>query len=160
MSDPQLLFCQIIEQQYNATVATIELASSIPAIGLRRLKGHIKRFESLILSPVEGALATIEYQLLKLLEVLKIDDWDKLHRFDFCRIAYTCLALRKTLFPENGDDPDYMLWLDEDIRNDLRNIGTSDDYQTFEKYVCKLGLKSMMRGFINEVDFVFVWEST
>lgn len=151
MSSPELLFCSIVEQQYNGIVNTIDLAINAPTLALRILKGQIKRFEMLVLAVIEGRLEVIESLILKMVDLLKLDTFDRFDRRDFCRVAYACYALRQSLFPNSGNDPSLVSMIPEAIRNQLRISSGDSAYDVFEKFVCKLSLKAILDQFIDDL---------
>lgn len=147
-----LLYCQIVEAEYNSLVNTLETLQNVPLLALRALKGYIKRFEAVVLAYIEGRLEVLEALLNEMWGlIVNAVPFDRFSTKNICALAYTCLALRRHLFPLDGDDPSYVLWIDQDIRDGLRNFTDSTTYQNFDKYVCKLGFRRTLRGFVNTI---------
>jgi hypothetical protein len=150
MSNPEALFCQIVQAEYNVTVNTIDLALVTPTLALRILKGNIKRFEAVVLAFIEGRLEIIEELILQLVDLLKINTFDRFDSRSFCRVAYSCAALRQSLFPQSGNDPSFVNSIPEAIRNQIRVTEDDSAYEVFEKFVCKLSLRALLDGFVSQ----------
>jgi len=91
-----LLFCQIVESEYNASVNSIETLIGVPSLALRALKGYIKRFEFVVLAGVEGRLRILEDLLNQLWQLtINATPFDRFSTKNICQLAYTCLALRE-----------------------------------------------------------------
>ena len=149
-----LLFCQIVEAEYNATVNTIEAAIGVPQLALRALKGYIKRFEAVTIAFVEGRLDVIEALVNQLWNLLMNEvPFDRFDAKNICELAYTCLALRRHFFPADDDtgasDASYVQFIPLSTRNALRDFTDTTTYQNFDTYVCKLGFRRTLRGFVN-----------
>jgi len=150
------LYCTIIEAEYNATVATIEAIQGVPLLALRALKGSIKKFSAINLAFVEGRLEILENLLNQIWQLIMNEvPFDRFDRKNICELAYTCLALRRHFFDATdttgASDADYVQFIPLDIRNGLRDFTDSTTYQNFDKYVCKLGFRRSLRGFVNAI---------
>ena len=149
--EPEKLFCSILEREYDSTVALIDNALLLFPNSLRILKSNIKYFEKFVLDEIENELDLLEQQILSWFNLNKIDGFNKFGngKFDFCAIAFGCEALRRIMFPQNGNDPSWVSSIPQSIRDSLR-IGVSNpQYQTFEKYVCKLSFRQLLNSFID-----------
>ena len=148
-----LLFCQIIEAEYRATISTLETLQLVPLLALKSMRGYIQRFKYITLSALDGKLDVIESLLNQMWELtMNNEPFDRLDSKNICRLAYTCNALRKHLFPtDSSDDPSYVLWIDSSIRDSLRDFDDNTTYENFDKYVCKLGFSRTLAGFKNKI---------
>lgn len=148
-----LLFCSIVQAEYDALINTLETLQTVPLLGLRALKGYIKKFEYVIMAFIDGRLDIIEILLNQMWELtMNSEPFDRLDIKNVCRLAYTCNALRKHLFPtDSSDDPSYVLWIDSSIRDSLRDFDDNTTYENFDKYVCRLGFQRTLRGFQNKI---------
>ena len=151
-----LLFCQIVEAEYLSTINTIETLVGVPQLALRSLKAYIKRFEYVLLATIEGRLEVLE-ALANQMWGLIIDQvpFDRFDTKNICAMAYTCLALRRHFLPAGDNtgasDASYIKFVPLDIRNGLRDFTDTSTYENFDKYVCKLGFKRSLRGFVNAI---------
>ena len=149
--NPEKLFCTVLEKQYDSTVMLVENALLFFPNYLRILKSNVRYFEKFVLDTVESELDVIEKKMLSWFDLIKIESLDrnKDRKFDFCEVAYRCLALRQTMFPSNGNDPAWVTSIPLNVRNSFR-VG-SGSYDTYEKYVCKLSFRKMLSDFIDSL---------
>lgn len=163
MASPESLFCALAQKRYDEISSSIDAAIIAPVYALRIYKNALRRFEILVLNAVDTSLTSIESKIWGMIDLYKMDIFNRFQESSmaFCELAYTCEAVRETLFPtendpsvggDSGDDPDFVKSIPVSIRNSLRNYSDSNTYQTFEKYVCKLSIRRILNQYI--IDFL------
>lgn len=138
MAKPESLFCSMLEAEYNALVSSIEGLINLPAFALARLKSNIQRLINVFYIGIKSAILILEEQLIVLLGLDKIDQSES--RLDFCRIAFECQALTELLFDPNNN---LLSFLTPQQKQDIQS-----DYNEFEKYVCKIGLRGLIDNYV------------
>lgn len=146
-----LLWCSIVEAEYRALTNTLDLLINVPHLALRVLKGHIKRFEAVVLAGVEGRLDVLVALLDEMWNlIMNSTGFDRFDKKNICGLAFSCRALRDHLFPADGNDPTYVQGIPQDVRDTLRDFDSGLGLDQFDKYVCKLSFKSLLNGFVDE----------
>jgi len=155
MMNPDKLFCTVLEQQYDSTVLLVDNALLFAPNYLRILKSNVRYFEKFVLDVVEAELDALEKKMFSWFDLIKIENMNKLkeQRYDFCQVAYSCLALRQAMFPSNSNDPVWVQSIPLNIRNFLRVGSENSDYNTYEQYVCKLSFRKMLNDYIDSLIF-------
>jgi len=151
-----LLYCQILTAEYNSLVNTLETLIGIPQLALRALKGHIKRFEYVVLAFIEGQLEILEALANQMWDlIINATPFDRFDTKNICALAYRCLALRRYFFPADDNtgasDATAIQFIPLTIRNSLRNVTDTSTYENFDKYICKLGFRRTLRTFVNTI---------
>ena len=134
--NPELMFCQMLENTYNDLVSILDTLIQIPVMALQQLKSLFERLFSLTYKVIEAALDVLEKQLYLLIDMLTTDIKD--YRDDWCRIAFACPPLTNMLF-----EAEYPLfWLSDSEKADAKA-----NYDTFNDLVCKNGLENLISGY-------------
>ena len=131
---PESLFCSMLEAQYNAIISSIELLIGLPAYALQTLQSNLKRIFDLLYAVIAAAVDLLVAQLDEALGLTDIDE--NKTKLAFCALAYECQALRDLLF-----DPDNNLL---PFLTDAQKLDIQTNFDEFEKYVCKIGLRDLL----------------
>lgn len=139
MLSPSAMFCTMLEQQYAAIVAQIDLLIQFPATALSMLNSNISRLFAVTYNVIEAAILALEQQLLN---ILGLDDIDQGNVSSWCSIAQECEALIDLL-------------VDSGLLASILPSGVSvsdvlNNYEKWEKYVCKDGLGDLIDGWIDD----------
>lgn len=149
MTMQEEMFCSMTEAVYNALVTAIETALSLPIQFLETVKSVIRKVELLILSAIEASLETIEIKLFSFLGANGLNPDTSEQNKNFCALLFACSALKDSLFDPNdtsgNSDAIFVKFISLSIRNQIR----AGAYDIFEKYVCKLSLRSLLDNFID-----------
>ena len=140
--DPESLFCMMLQNVYNTTVALIETAVVLPLTALQILQSALQMIEFVVFAAIDIALTALEQLILKLfdLENASLEN----ARRNFCKIAYACVALTNYLF--GSSSPLRALGFSQAQLDEMKN-----NYSKFEEIVCQGSFKSLLDQFKNSL---------
>ena len=149
MASPEKFFCSVAQAEYDGIVALIEQLLLLTPHALRLLKSSINFYKRFTLEVVDKNLQVWEQRFLDWADLSQAGDFDKQReaRMQFCRAAYVCTAVREAMFPESGNDPAWVNSIPQAIRDQLRIGSNTSTYEVFERFVCKLSLRSILDNF-------------
>lgn len=140
MGAPEALFCSIVQAQYAATTAAIQIAIGIPSLALKLLKSNLQRVKLVVYAALGAAVDVLVAQLDAIFKLVDVKNSD--NGMGFCQVAFSCKALMNALFDEDSRLLPFLS--DEDKQN------AKENYKLFEKFVCKNGLEALVLAFIDE----------
>jgi hypothetical protein len=135
---PEVMFCQMLETQYNQIVFIVDTLIQLPKMALQVLRSAYERIYSILLKGIGAALDVIEAQLYLLIEFSTVEIKD--YKDDWCKIAYACKPLTDLLFKDGGVLA--FSGINKKTRNEWRG-----NYNLFNEFVCRDGLSDLISNY-------------